>query len=212
MMEHSNTSVAHPDVSVDLAGGGVTYPGRAGGAQLTRVCSAMALASALAVGGSVQALAADPPDPAANKVWGGCQLSPTTLSNLELDLKDGGIPQPEVSFVVVYTLKNANDGQRLSGTSITGPVICTDSTTVGITAFDNFGEAGGPTHLLKETTDIPTETHTVPPTTTINVLGGEEAFILQYQLNNGANPLPIEKRICHTTGNNVDCFRIFEAQ
>jgi len=207
MMEHSNTSVAHPDVSVDLAGGGVTYPGRAGGAQLTRVCSAMALASALAVGGSVQALAADPPDPAANKVWGGCLLSPPTVLDLEADLKDGGIPQGEVSFVVVYTLKNLNDGQKLSS-GFTGAVICTDPAAVGITALDKNGNP------LKETTDIPTDTHT--GVSTINVLGGEEAFILQYQLNPDTNPLPnplpIEKRICHTTGNNVDCFRIFEAQ
>ena len=49
---------------------------RAGGLQTTRwrgVTSggkALALASALVVGGSVQALAQDPPDPEANRVWG----------------------------------------------------------------------------------------------------------------------------------------------
>jgi hypothetical protein len=217
MMAYSNTSISHPDVSIHLVSARVACSVRAGRAQIARwtrmtsACKAMALASALVVGSLVQALAADdPPGPAANKVWGGCRLNAPTVLALENDLEaQGGIGsnKAEVNFVVVYTLKNPNNGQLLSGSSFTGPVICTNRAAVGITAFDKGGAAGGV--LLKETTDIPTGTHT--GVATINVLSAEEAFILQYELNNTANPLPIEKRFCHTTDANVDCFRIFGA-
>ena len=213
MMAHSNTSVSHPDVDFHLEGARVGYGARARRAQaprrrrITGACEAMALASALIVGGSVQALAQDPPDPAANRVWAGCVLddtSPTgTVANLKADLEKGGIPVGEVSFVVVYTLANDNDGQDRGDGSFTGPVICTNSAEVVITAEDEDGDP------LTERTDIPTQTHTGAATTdTVNLLSAEEFLILQYSLN-FAPVGQIEKRVCHTTDANVDCFRIF---
>jgi hypothetical protein len=171
----------------------------------------MALASALVIGGSVQALAADPPDPAANKVWGGCVLTPTTVTGLIGNIDDGpGIQgnQVKVSFVVVYTLAYDNNGQPLtgSGSPFTGPVICRNPSEVGITSLDNTGG------LLKETTDIPTQTDPgVPKATSVDILDAEEAFFLRYVLNNGANIGKKENRVCHSTDGNVDCFRIFGA-
>jgi hypothetical protein len=170
-------------------------------------CEAMALASALVVFSSAQALAqADPPGPAPNKVWGGCVLdvtSPTgTVANLMADLEKGGIPSPEVSFVVVYTLANDNNGQDLGNGTFTGPVICTNRAEVDITAHDKNGNP------LKETTDIPTQTDP-GGATSVDILEAEEAFLLQYLLNTGDNAGDTEKRVCHTTDANVDCFRIF---
>lgn len=187
--------------------------GGARGAQIARrpriaqACSAMALASAFVAAVSVQALAADStPPPAKDKVWGGCRLSATTVSALENDLEaPGGIGNNKaaVSFVVIYTLANDNNGQLLKGTDFTGAVICTNPSAVGIAAFDKTG-----TNLLTETTDIPTQTDpgNAP---SVDILEAEEMFSLKYQLNGGANAGDIEKRVCHTTDNNVDCFRIF---
>ena len=221
MMAYSNTSISHPDVGVHLVGDMVAYGPCAGRAQIARwtemtsACKAMALASALVIGGSVPALAVDPPDPAANKVWGGCVLTPTTVTGLIGNIGVGqGIQgnQVKVSFVVVYTLAYDNNGQPLtgSGSSFTGPVICRNPSEVGITAFDKGGEGGQV--LLKETTDIPTQTDPgVPQATSVDILDAEEAFFLRYVLNNGANAGKNEKRVCHTTDGNVDCFRIFGA-
>jgi hypothetical protein len=168
----------------------------------------MALASVLLAGSSSQVLGTDPPGPTADKAWGGCQLSATTVAGLKTDLSAiGGVPNPDVSFVVVYVLKNDNDGQKL-GSNATGPVVCRDPAAVGITAFDKNGEAGGDLHRLRETTDIPTQTDP-GNATSIDILAAEEAFTLQYTLNDGANAGKIEKRVCLTTKGNVECFRIF---
>ena len=181
--------------------------------RITQACSAMALASAFIVGVSVQALAVDPPNPEANKVWGGCVLSPTTVTGLVTSIQAGPKiqgNQVKVSFVVVYTLTYDNNGQPLlgSGSPFTGPVICTNPSEVGITAFDKEGEAGGVTHLLEETTDIPTQTDP-GNANSVDILEADEMFSLKYHLNDGANAGDTEKRVCHTTVNNVDCFRIF---
>jgi len=175
---------------------------------MPNVWKATALASTLIMGGSIEALAQDPPGPQADKVWGGCLLSGATVTELIADLEAaGGIAsgQAEVSFVVVYTLTNNNNGQPL-GSNFTGPVICTDPDAVDITAFDKNGESGGV--RLKETTDIPAQTGPAGATS-VDIKSAEEVFVLQYQLNDGANDGDTENRVCHTTDANVDCFRIF---
>jgi hypothetical protein len=213
MMAHSNTSHSHADVNVGLLHARAACRSRAGRAQIsrhpriTRACSAMALASALVVGSSVQALAQDVPIPEANKAWGGCVLDSSTVDALKARIRLGsGIKADSatVSFVVVYTLANDNDGQPLqSGPSnFTGPVICRNDSEVGkvgITAFDTSH------NLITQTTDIPTQTHS--GVSNIDILEFEQASILQYRLNGGTNA--IEKRVCLTTDANVACFRIF---
>jgi len=210
MAGRSRTFASPAAASVRLAAG-VAASARASLAQatcrhgITSAFRAMAVASALVAGTSIPAIAADPPAPAANRVWAGCQLSPTTVTALIGNLEaTGGIPSGNaaVSFVVVYTLANDNNGQHLSGPNFTGPVICTNPGQVGITAFDKNGETGG--NRITETTDIPTQTH--PSGGTIDILEAEEEFILKYVLSGSTAP---EKRLCHSTGPNVDCFRIF---
>jgi hypothetical protein len=201
---------------IDRLLGGKVADVRAGRAQATRwhgmasACKAIAVASTLVVGVSVHALATDPPDPATDRAWGGCVLNPTAVTQLIQSIRDSSIPgtiqdsQVKVGFVVVYTLANDNDGQPLGGSTFTGPVVCKNPSEVGITALDNTGAP------LKETTDIPTQTDPGPvKATSIDILAAEEAFALQYTLNNGSNAGKIEKRACYTTKGNVECFRIF---
>lgn len=175
---------------------------------------ATVLAAALLVGGSIEALAQDPPDPAKDKVWGGCLLDTATVSELIADIQAGpGIDDPgvKVSYVVVYTRANDNNGQPLiatpPGPGFTGPVICRNPDEVDITARDNATPTPNP---LKETTDIPTQTDP-GGATTVDIKSAEEAFILQHELNGGTNDGDIENRVCHTTDANVDCFLIFPA-
>jgi hypothetical protein len=168
-------------------------------------CAAAALASAMLLGGSVQALA-QTPGPQADHVWGGCELSPATVTALAADAAVEAEGTAEISFVVVYTLSNDNNGQPLGEAGFTGPVICVNPAEAGITAF----EAGeGP--RLTETSDIPTETDP-GGAATVDILEAEESFIVKYQLNGGANGGDIEKRVCHTVDGNVDCFIIFPAE
>ena len=192
---------AHRTTS-ELAGVGAL--GRTGGV-ISDAGAAVALAVCLLAGTSVQALA-QTPGPEADHVYGGCVLSPATVAALAADATVGGgeaPPAAEVSFVVVYTLSNDNDGQSLGEAGFTGPVICVNPAEAGITAF----EAGeGP--RLTEASDIPTETDP-GGAATVDILETEESFIIKYRLNGGGNPGDIEKRVCHTVDGNVDCFIIF---
>jgi hypothetical protein len=168
--------------------------------------AAVALASALLLGGSVPALATgptDPPNPAVSHVWAGCELSPATLEALAADAAVEVEGTAQISFVVVYTLSNDNDGQLLGESGFTGPVLCTNPFEVGITALQKDG-----TTPLTETSDIPAQTDP-GGATTVDILEAEEAFIIKYRLDNGANAEDIEKRVCHTVDGNVDCFIIF---
>ena len=176
-------------------------------------CAAMALASAILLGGSVEVLA-QTPDPAADHVYGGCVLSEAAIAALEIDasVEDTGGEEPEavparISFVVVYTLTEDpedNDGQTL-GAGSTGPVICINPVDVNITAFEADGETP-----LTEQSDIPTDTDpNFEDGNTVDVLETEEAFIIKYQHRFDEETLgDIEKRICHTVDENVDCFII----
>jgi len=208
----TKTSDLSGDIGGPSFGAGLDRRVRGGRAQTTRwcgmpsACKAMALALALVVGGSVQALAQDPPNQEANKVWGGCSLDPATVSELETDIEAGGIPNAKVDFIVVYSQENPNNGQKRSGPGYTGPVICTNPNEVDITAFDKNGEAGGV--RLSETTDIPTQTD-AGGAMTVDILSAEEAFVLQHKLKDGSNTGEIQNRVCHTTDANVDCFLIF---
>ena len=175
------------------------------------VWKAAALASVLVVGGSVEAFAQDTPDPGKDKVWGGCVLDTlTTVPNLIADIQEGlniSDPGVTVSFVVVYTNANNNNGQPLTAPSgaFTGPVICTNPDAVDITAKD---ENGAP---LKETTDIPGGIDGTSPADDVDIKSAEEVFILQYKVNGGDLDGDTENRVCHTTDANVDCFRITAA-
>jgi hypothetical protein len=218
MRESFNISDPHCCVTVDLADRATAFRDRSRRApitcnpRITRTFGAIALALALVGGVSFRALAADPPDPVQDKAWGNCSLNSATVEAIRSAVAAGpGIQNTttkpvKVSFIVVYSLAYDNDGQPLSGPSaFTGPVICRSSE-VGITALDNTGAA------LKETTDIPTQTDPGPvKATSIDILEAEEAFTLQYTLNNGSNAGKIEKRMCLTIEGNVDCFRIFPA-
>jgi hypothetical protein len=168
---------------------------------MTSACKAMTLASALVVGTSVPALAQDPSGPAANRTWGGCLLTETIVSDLEDVLNASAINNANVSFIVVYSQEAPNGGFKLTGTSFTGPVICTDPAEVDITARDKDGNP------LMETTDIPTQTN--PGGNTVDIRSAEEESILQLKINGGSNAGDIVNRVCHTTDANVDCFLIF---
>jgi len=128
----------------------------------------------------------------ANRVVGTCVLQPATISNLRADLQESaGIPNPRIDFVVIYTLANPNDGQPISG-GFTGPVLC------GRTAFGTLP--------LVAVAPV-SQTDTIPASGTIDLLGIENALITQYKPTGGAAS-DTEKRFCHTTGANNDCFRI----
>jgi hypothetical protein len=159
------------------------------GAMMAR--RSVALASALLLGGTLQA-AAQTPDPTAGAVWGGCVLSDAAVTALPAG----------VDFVVVYSLSNPDDGQALDGGGgHTGPVICINESRVGITAFE-FDDI---TPLTPESR-IPDATGP-EGAATVNLLAAEEALIVQYRLNPS---LAIEKRFCQTFAGNSQCFILFD--
>lgn len=148
-------------------------------------------AAALLVGASDQATAQQ-----FNRFFSGCVLgesgNPTT-SDLIDDLEESGVsnagtPDPEVAFVIVYSVNNDNDGQPLQvgGTrGATGPVLCLNDD-----LFDIQGTS---------------QTAPIPPGGTANFLDLEQVFIVRYQLPTGV----IEKVLCHTVNENTDCVRVF---
>src|SRR5262245_27029675 len=95
MVRCSKTSDVSAVVVGCAVGARLNRRGAGRGAQTTRwrtACKGMALVSALSVGGSVYALAADPPDPEANKAWGGCVLNPTAVTQLIKSIQDSSAP------------------------------------------------------------------------------------------------------------------------
>jgi hypothetical protein len=118
-----------------------------------------------------------------DRVWEGCFLDPTTLSNLQADLTRTGIlDSPSVSFIVVYSLGTDNAGQPLTTGGATGPVICRASETSPSVATTTQTTGIGNTNLF----DV------------------AEGFMLRY----GAASADAQMRFCHTVDSNVDCFRI----
>jgi hypothetical protein len=150
-----------------------------------RACPALAVASALIAGASVYAAVAVAQDaPNLNRIWAGCALSQDTVDALLLDVAAGGIEDPEIAFVVVYSLNNDNDGQPVTvqgQAGFTGPVICRNTDVVS----------------------APVPTSQTDNVGTVTILDAEEAFLLR--LGSGSS---ISKRVCHTVNNNTDCFRI----
>jgi hypothetical protein len=174
------------------------------GAQRRRRVAIVA-AAAIGVCVSEAAFAAvDPPQP--ERVWAGCVLSAATVAAIQADVLSGiglNLPQPvaddiQVAFVFVYSLQD-NDGQGPvktgSVTGFTGPVLCS-----------NPAEVATPIKV-KETDDIPGPNGPAGATS-VDILDLEEAMILRYKVNGGSANGKIEKRVCHTTGNNNDCHRI----
>jgi hypothetical protein len=152
-------------------------------------------AAALLVGASDRATAQQ-----FNRFFSGCVLgeggNPTT-SDLIADLEasgvsnTGSIPDPEVAFVIVYSVNNDNDGQPLQvgGTrGATGPVLCLNDD-----LFD-----------IQSTS----QTAAIPQSGNANFLDMEQVFIVRYQLVATGE---IQKVLCHTVNENVDCVRISPA-
>jgi len=179
---------------------------RIDGYPLPRRCRRSAtFISSLLVGGwilgvSFGALAQAPGPPEANHVWGGCVLTSDAVTELRDSLTtpdvEGGLPEdplPQVDFVIVYSLKNNNDGQAL-GEAFTGPILCRNSGTVTI--------------------DTTTEDTPIPPVedqendVTVDIEGTEEALFLQYHRSDAIDAAEREKRVCHTVAGHTDCFLI----
>jgi hypothetical protein len=121
---------------------------------------------------------ADVPAPAANRLWGGCQLSTNAVN--EILGKTGA-----ADFILVYSF-STNDGQPV-GTQTppphTGPIVCTAPNTQ-ITAYT-------------ESTPLPNRD---TGGNTIDILNTEQAEIVHHS-RGGA----VEKRICRSVGGNTDC-------
>jgi hypothetical protein len=147
-----------------------------------------------------QAVAAPPGAPQANRIFANCTFTTADLQSIlnipNSSLNKFATNQIQASYILIYVRQNRNDGQQLDGTpaTFTGPVLCinADSEVIDQTT---------------ETTAIPNSTNH-PGTTSVDILGTEEAFHLQYQLNPPAVGGDIEKRVCHTAATNTDCFFI----
>ena len=168
--------------------------------RLSNACRAAVASAAMAACFSGPAFAVDPPQ--AGRVWSGCVLSGSTVDAIQADVNDGinasSDDDIQVAFVFVYSLQD-NDGQGPVGggpnAGFTGPILCA-----------NPDEVGTPIKV-KETDDIPGPTGPAGASS-VDILDLEEAMILRYQVNGGVASGKIEKRVCHTTGNNNDCFRV----
>jgi hypothetical protein len=133
----------------------------------------------------------------ANRVFANCTFTTATLQSiLNIPLSGFVNNQLQASYIVIYTRTNPNDGQPLKSPAGTfsGPILCVNATA-------NAAEIAVPT---TENTPIPNATNQ-PGTTSVDILGAEEAFHLQYRRNPGG---VIEKRVCHTVAGITDCFFI----
>jgi hypothetical protein len=154
--------------------------------------------------------------PEANHVWAGCTLSNTTVNDIRSAIQAGqniDKPNVEVSYLVVYSSNNPNNGQPLTAGGFTGPVICTAP------AVPPF-----PQVLIEKTTeseDIPNSADQ-PGATSVDLLDISEALVLRYSYQPTGAALKKESRFCHTVAHsgtggfsspppetNTDCFRIY---
>ena len=135
---------------------------------------------------SSQAKAAPPPP---NRVFANCTF---TAADLQAALKiqnkndlNGGTLQ--ASYIIIYVRQNPNDGQRIgtTGSSYTGPVICTNTT---------------------DTITPTTEGTAIPGP--VDILGGAEASHVKIRPNTSVDPNDNRNRVCHTVAGNTDCFTI----
>jgi hypothetical protein len=146
--------------------------------------------------------------PTRNRVWAGCQLDYYTAEQIRSAIAAGTGMSPygiDVSFIVVYSLSETNDGQPLAAGGSTGPIICrTDGVAIERTT---------------EQEDLPNAADHGEDAESVDLLDVEEALALRYQVNYGEGS-STEKRFCHSlsstdgatnqpTETNVDCFRIY---
>jgi hypothetical protein len=146
----------------------------------------------------LQAVAAPPGAPQANRIFAACTFTTASLraaltinSSFKNKFADNDV---QASYILIYVRTNPNDGQKLDGTppTFTGPVLCVNSGTESI-------------DQTTETTVIPTQSGV----TSVDILDAEEALHLRYKLNPPPAPgKDIEKRVCHTANANSDCFFI----
>lgn len=148
--------------------------------------------------------------PLANRVWAGCTLNSTTVNNIRSRMNLGaGIDttQTDVSFIVVYTFKNPNNGQKLTAGGETGPVVCI-APNVRI-------------EKTREAEDIPTAEDQGASVLNVDLLDLSEALLIRYGYTLGTANIK-ENRFCHTVANpatgtpgnpppetNTDCFRVY---
>lgn len=148
--------------------------------------------------------------PLANRVWAGCTLNSTTVTNIRGRMNLGaGIDtsQTDVSFIVVYTFKNPNNGQKLLAGGETGPVVCI-APNVRI-------------EKTREAEDIPTAEDQGASVLNVDLLDLSEALLIRYGYTLGTKNIK-ENRFCHTVANpatgtpgnpppetNTDCFRVY---
>jgi hypothetical protein len=149
--------------------------------------------------------------PMRNRVWAGCVLDTITVGAIRTAVQAGrdiDDPNVEVSYVVIYSKNNANNGQPLTpqpGGGFTGPVIC---------------RAEGPPIGKTTETDAFEDT-------TAALIDTSEALVLRYGYPAGApaSSQRLESRFCHSVANsntrnpstappetNTDCFRVFPSQ
>lgn len=168
-----------------------TGPDRRGGPRLASLLAALAASGWLA-GASHPALAA----PQQDRVFKDCTFN---LGLLQAALTISGGDKNalvsnniEASYILIYVRPNPSDGQALDAGGFTGPVLCANGATDSI-------------EQTTETTPLPVQ----PDATSVDVLGGEQAFHLRYEVNGGASDGQTEKRVCHTTDAGVvDCFLV----
>ena len=150
-------------------------------------CGALAVATASIASACIPGVAAAQSAPTANRVWAQCVLTSDAVTALKSSMTSTGLAtDKKIAFVVIYSFE-ANDGQRLSGTTTpegphTGPVICRNTTDTPAVSIDQ----------VLQTDNI----------STTNVLDVENAIILRYGTTN------VEKRYCHSVDANTDCFRL----
>lgn len=149
--------------------------------------------------------------PLANRVWAGCRLDGTTANRIKSHLKAGTTDindsQVDVTFVVVYSFKYANNGQPLVSGGTTGPVVC---------LAPNIR-----VEKTKEEEDIPTAEDQGAGVLNVDMLDLSEALLIRYGYDGSTRRIN-ENRFCHTVANpatgtpgspppetNTDCFRIY---
>jgi hypothetical protein len=145
------------------------------GSGLARFAVAASL-FACAMGVTFPAFAQD-----ANRL-GLCTLDGDTVSALrdDVDADIGVDGDPEIAFVVVYSISNDNNGQPVA-TGTTGPILCTNPAA-----------------------PVPFETTADTDIFDIDILDSAEAFLLRFEGTGGSSDP--ETRFCHTTNANVDCY------
>ena len=146
----------------------------------------MLLLAGSIAGISSRAQAAPPPP---NRVVTGCTFTTANLQaalNIQnLNSLNGGNLQ--ASYIIIYVRQNPNEGQRIgtTGSSYTGPILCTN-TTDAISPTAEGTVISGP----------------------VDILGAEEVSHIQYRANTSIDPNDNKKRVCHTVASNTDCFTI----